>query len=155
MTYIWITSRFNKFVCKDHPDLCWEWTGGKINSGYGSFRVGKKKLLAHRVAWFIANNKWPPSNLCVCHSCDNPSCVNINHLWIGTINDNNQDMIKKGRGSKGPGLIGEGHPRAKLTASEVLKIRKDNRSQSQLAQLYGVRQHTISEIKNYKKWKHI
>jgi len=74
-------------------DACWIWNGYKLTSGYGQYyHVG-----AHRVAW-IETHGDIPDNLLVCHHCDNPSCVNPKHLFLGTHRDNTQDMIAKGRG---------------------------------------------------------
>lgn len=88
-----------------HPVLgtrCWTWIGGKRDRGYGAFRYLDSQS-AHRVSWILKFGQIPKSKL-VCHHCDNPSCVNPDHLFVGTSLDNNQDMVKKGRG-KYPGPI--------------------------------------------------
>lgn len=81
-------------------DECWEWTATKTLKEYGRIRIGGKFSLSHRVSFVIAHSEIP-IGMFVCHSCDNPSCVNPAHLWIGTNYDNVQDMIRKGRNSKG------------------------------------------------------
>lgn len=77
---------------------CWEWLGGKDRHGYGQFRTEKKqhKTMAHRFSYEIHIGPIP-DGMKVCHSCDNPSCVNPDHLWVGTQADNVRDMIAKGR----------------------------------------------------------
>ncbi len=79
---------------------CWDWLGSKnIKMPYGRFRVGKKGILAHRFSYTINVGKIP-EGLCVLHKCDNPSCVNPEHLFLGTYLDNVRDCIKKGRDNK-------------------------------------------------------
>lgn len=91
--------RFFKKVLIGKPDQCWIWTGGKNRQGYGVFAINRKSTLAHRVSFSL--HVGPISEgMMVCHSCDNPSCVNPDHLWLGTAQDNTDDMFKKGRGKK-------------------------------------------------------
>jgi len=78
------------------PDNCWEWEASKNKGGYGQFAVNKKPKLAHRVAWELKHGSIP-NGLCVLHKCDNPPCVNVNHLFLGTRQDNLKDMRNKGR----------------------------------------------------------
>lgn len=96
-----IKDRFENKVNK--TDSCWIWQGAIIKSrGYGSFRIGKDIKRAH-VASFLIYNGEIQKGMCVCHSCDNPSCVNPEHLWLGTHDDNMKDMVKKGRARHGCG----------------------------------------------------
>lgn len=106
-----------------------------------------KRYLAHRASWLIHNGPIPPGML-VCHECDNTRCVNPNHLFLGTDAQNLADRDKKLRHAHG-----SRHGMSKLTEAQVLTIRADNRSQSLIAQDYGVKQQTISEIKNRNSWK--
>lgn len=75
-------------------DGCWEWLASKNEAGYGIFGVGKDTDKAPRISWRLINGKIP-TGLIICHKCDNPGCVNPDHLFLGTHKDNRQDAIKK------------------------------------------------------------
>jgi hypothetical protein len=77
---------------------CWNWLASCSEYGYGQFMFNAKPMGAHRMGWAIHHQKMP-GKMDVCHSCDNPQCVNPNHLWLGTRKQNHRDMIKKGRHS--------------------------------------------------------
>lgn len=89
------TDRFEKFV--DRTPTCWGWNGFVDSIGRGHFFIYEiGKVRAHRAS-YILNIGPIPNNLVVCHSCDNPNCVNPDHLWLGTIKENVHDMLAKGR----------------------------------------------------------
>ena len=89
-----IIERFFQKVNK--TDSCWLWTGAFTSRGYGSFGVNGKNISAHRYSYQIHTGQIP-IGLVVCHTCDTPSCVNPEHLWIGTQSDNMKDMVSKDR----------------------------------------------------------
>lgn len=120
-----------------------------LHYGYGAFGDGKKKVLAHRYIW--EQQFGPiPKGMCVCHKCDNPPCINIDHLFLGTQRDNLADRDKKGRTAKG-----ERNGGAKLTEKQVRKIKDSLFTTSFLAKEYGVCPNTIRNIKRGKRWKHL
>ena len=126
---------------------CVEWEGAKCR-GYG--RVGKSQY-AHRAAWERANGNIP-KGICVLHKCDNPACVNVDHLFLGTHADNMADMVKKGRS---PRSNGEKDGNSKLTEDQVRAIRTDNRLHRKIAAEYGVTRANISYIKRRNTWRHL
>lgn len=96
--------RFWKLVKSGNPDECWEWQGSKGKGGYGRFnkynRLKNSHIYAHKFSYELHNGP-VPDGLLVLHKCDNPGCVNPNHLWLGTYRDNCLDMINKGRAKIG------------------------------------------------------
>lgn len=92
-----IQNRFNQLYKIDETTDCWIWQGGRNNIGYGFIRDGDRMRTAHRVSYEIHNNQTIPKYMCVCHTCDNPLCVNPDHLWLGTRRQNFDDMVNKGR----------------------------------------------------------
>jgi len=162
---------FWKKVDKAGDDECWMWTGSKLGK-YGGFGTSNGVIGAHRIAWIIANGQIPPGDgyhgTCVCHFCDERTCVNPSHLFLGSHIDNMMDMDTKGRRKSyfstknGGGLKleqrvrGEMHGRSKLTASQVLEIRgRSGQSKLSIAAEFCVSRRQISNILNRKKWTHI
>lgn len=124
---------------------CWIWQGNRNQLGYGQFRVGRKGpvMTAHRVAWEIHNGPIP-DGLIVMHQCDNPPCVNPDHLRVGTHKDNAQDCVAKGRRAK----THKPHSRVlKLTDDQVRAIRADKRPAHKLAFENNVSEATVYAIR--------
>lgn len=96
------------YVINEKTD-CWEWQGGTNNIGYGFIRDGDRMRTAHRVSYEVHNNTKIPKYMCVCHTCDNPLCVNPQHLWLGTRKQNYDDMVSKGRDKPWGGKIRRGY----------------------------------------------
>ena len=138
--------RIQRFLEKvERRGDCWRWKASKHLNGYGLFQT----QYAHRASFQLF--KGPiPDGLCVCHSCDQPDCVNPAHLWVGTKKDNSNDMARKGRAAQG-----ETHTKAKLTEGQVKEIRdlKGKMAQKDIARLYGVGPPNVRAIWGGKTWK--
>lgn len=135
--------RFWHYV--DKSGECWVWTGATFGPGrYGSFYVNGRAVGAHTHSARLAGLE-PSKKRYVCHSCDNPSCVRPNHLFLGTPKENTVDMLAKGRG-KWP--RGDSHHLSKLTEADVMAILalKGQVTQKEIAAMYGVDPSHISRI---------
>lgn len=127
---------------------CWLWIDELDKNGYGRFSVCNYPYFAHRISFTI--EKSCPGDLNVNHTCDNPRCVNPEHLWLGTQKDGMNDKIAKNRQSKG-----ESHGNHILTEKQVGEILESDIKRTLLAKKYGVHASTITEIKRDQGWKHI
>jgi hypothetical protein len=129
---------------------CWIWTASDTQ-GYGGFHLDNgKRVVATHYSWELYAGRPVPKSLFICHRCDVRACVNPQHLFLGTQLENIQDMVMKGRGSKG-----ETHPCAKLTETDIHFIRSSKLSCSILGKQFDVAGPTISRIRNGKTWKHV
>jgi hypothetical protein len=136
------------------PSGCWEWKKAKHRQGYGNIGYKRKVMLAHRVSWKVFKGELD-DNILVCHHCDNPPCVNPDHLFLGTDRDNVNDAFKKGRIKR---YKGEDHYFAKLTKEMVLEIRKlasEGMKYAEIAKKLNVKLGNISGIVTKSSWKHI
>ena len=166
-----VETRFWQKVKKLPGDGCWEWQAAFFlhprtrENTYGCVWTGSKRdgsgrmKAAHIVAWTMENGP-VPDGMKVCHRCDNPKCVRHDHLFLGTQRDNVRDMQKKGRERHS---TGEGHYHSKLTADQVLEIRRRyvkgrgryiRGNSLELAQAFGVSRGTITDVVT-RAWKHI
>jgi hypothetical protein len=156
--------RFKSFLRRvkiGKEDECWEWKGAlRDDSGYGTFWWPERHIgRAHVAAYVFFLGSIPKKHgkkFCVCHSCDNPLCVNPSHLWLGTHTQNMRDMIKKGRKAD---THGELNPNALLDSDKVAEIHKlwitGKYYQRQIAKKFGITQVMVSHIVSGKAWKTI
>jgi hypothetical protein len=128
---------------------CWIWTGQKSQKGYGVLQIQKKnkikKYRAHRLSYEVFKEPIP-EGLYVCHSCDTPACINPDHLWVGTVQENNADKVAKQRGN------------TRLSVEKVIEIKKmlaEGYSKYQIAEIYDVHPRTIFDIKTGRTWRHV
>lgn len=147
--------RFWKKVDKRGPGDCWEWQGGSKVEGYGGLADDTGRVvLTHRFSYEIHFGAIP-EGLMVCHRCDNPSCCNPNHLFLGTALDNTTDMVAKGR-ARAPKGIDNG--KAKLNDGQVIEIRQrheEGESLSSIAEIFGVTDVNVGSIIRRKTWSHV
>jgi hypothetical protein len=136
-------------------DACWPFVGARTTRGYGKISAGGKEgktLLAHRVMFAWCHGPIALTDV-ILHRCDNPSCCNPDHLKKGTLSDNTQDMIAKGRHFTP--WRGENAKHARLTESDVKAIRSSPLGYRRLAKQYGVDRNTIGAIRRGTTWRHV
>jgi len=143
--------RFWSKVDTGSSDECWEWQAHTHEKGYGQFKLDGQMRWAHRVARELCGGPIP-DDYYVLHECDNPACVNPNHLYVGDQQDNMDDMVERGRSNEG-----EEHQNSKLTEDDVKEMldKADDETNTALADEYGVHRSTVSEIVNGKRWSHL
>lgn len=146
---------YERFISKieiDPKTDCWEWQGRKNKDGYGTFHILRDSKLVHRVAYEHFCGQIP-EGLLVCHTCNNPCCVNPKHLKLGTDQNNMDDMVLAGRQNK---QKGEDHHNAKLSKEQIVEIRELYSTgfvtQQDLADHFDVSQVHISNIVLKKRW---
>ena len=135
---------------------CWEWQNATNACGYGTFKLNKKMMSAHRIAWRITRGPIP-KDMCVLHHCDNPACVNPDHLFIGTHSDNIKDAVIKGRVVP-PDSRGERHGKSRLTENDVHEIRRLHSfgiKQKILGKMWRTSRRNVSWIVCKGNWRHI
>ena len=136
------------------PADCWEWVGARNEKGYGRFWTARYGLLkAHRVSYQLAHPDEDISGWNVCHSCDNRICCNPNHLWLGTTEDNNKDMLQKGRYADW-----EDYQDTKLNPEKVAEIKQRRwagETRKKIALEFGVSIAAIQKIDLEKTWKFV
>lgn len=148
--------RFWKKADVRGPEDCWNWRA-TVSWGYGVYtgRIAEHRFnfRAHRVAYYF-QNKFLPDNCLICHHCDNPKCINPKHLFIGTPQDNVDDMVSKLRQARG-----EKQAAHKLTSEQVNEIRflryVKNLKVDEIAKQFGLGRSAISSATRGVSWKHI
>lgn len=129
-------------------DSCWYWTGCLDKDGYGISSYNKKKTSAHRVSWLVYNGNIEEDQY-ILHNCHNPSCVNPNHLRMGTQKDNIQDQIHLGTNT------GKNRLTAKLNPELVAYIRNSSTYYKDLAKEIGVSPYCVWDVLHYRSWTHV
>lgn len=143
--YASLADRLWADCAQGEPDECWEWRGAKNPFGHGQLRYRYVQLYAHRASWLVHFGDIP-ANMCVCHRCDNPSCCNPNHLFLGTHGDNHADMDDKGRGV------------TNLTAEDIRRIRDkaaNGETHAAIGAEFAVHRATIWKIVKGKTWRRV
>lgn len=141
---------WSKVEKTDDLNDCWKWKNKTHSERYGQIQFDKQMFLAHRYSWELHNGAIP-NGLFVCHRCDVPSCVNPNHLFLGTPEDNNKDMASKNRSCKG-----EKNSNAKLTLEQVkgiLAMHKAGVAIRFIAAEYRIKPRTIEAVVRGQNWK--
>lgn len=137
-------------------DDCWEWTASRNKKGYGNFYLSignsdSMHILAHRVAYMLSSDTQIPENTMVCHSCDNPPCCNPKHLFLGSNQDNMQDMVNKGRSAGQKGF--KAHLKLdKNKVAEIRRLRGEGVQVKTLSSMFGIDYSWISKIVNNRIW---
>lgn len=147
--------QLNRFWAKvkiTSPNSCWLWTANKDKDGYGRLRIQNKDDGAHRISFIIYYGDIP-SNCCVMHKCDTPSCVNPTHLVVGNNILNTKDRDFKQRQAKG-----EKNGNCKLTKKQVAKIKElsaSGLSSRKVGRIFGISKTHVLYIRGGKAWKHL
>ena len=158
-----VTDRFQRKYTVDEKTGCWLWNGGKDPDGYGRVMYLGKRYVAHRL-YYQMHTGVDPKGMCVCHKCDTPSCVNPDHLFLGTTKENTEDKVRKGRQAKG-----SRSGKSKLQEADVFLIKRfiekyppsssslemGHGVRDFLARWFGVTKFCISQIMQERTWGHI
>jgi hypothetical protein len=127
---------------------CWNYTGARLEQGYGMIKYNGSMVRAHRLSYELHKGSIPENRI-VMHTCDNPSCINPEHLKIGTYQDNTQDMIAKGRRVRGA----QTNNKRFFTDDEVRRVRQkiaDGLTNVEIGDQFFVSDVTISKIRHGK-----
>ena len=141
----------------DKSGECWLWTGCRDRRGYGRFRFRGRTSLAHRVSWTLTHGQ-PSDDLFVLHRCDTPSCVNPDHLFMGTQTDNMRDCSSKGRTSRhASSLHGNNNGNSRFTPEQVRQMRtmhSNGHSRVDISKRFGASKTSVAYIVTRRYWRH-
>jgi hypothetical protein len=138
--------RFYQKINHNGPNGCWTWEASKKEDGYGRFKFNGKDHRAHRFMYELEHNHKVPKDIHVCHTCDNPSCVNPSHLFLGDNSINMRDMVSKGRNVKNI---------RKLTlkdAKEIKEMLEKGKTRREISEVFGINKTYVSDIKHGRRW---
>lgn len=138
--------------CFERSEGCWEWQRSTFGGGYGRFMVDRCLMPASKAAYLFYKGD-VPDGMYVCHKCDNPKCVNPDHLFLGTPAENSKDMVEKDRQAKG-----ENNGNSRLTETQVIQIRqlrRDGLSSRKIGTMFDVSTTTVLNIEHEKQWRHV
>lgn len=145
-----VNRRFDEKYIPEPNSGCWLWTAYVCPRGYGSISPSHHTIVsAHRFSYERYVGPIPPG-LHVCHKCDVPSCVNPDHLFVGTNAENRADSVRKGRAARG-----ERHGAARLTEADVLAIRRSDKTLREIAAEYGIARFTAWRVVHGRSWRHV
>jgi hypothetical protein len=144
-----LKERFEANYLPEPTSGCWIWVGSIMACGYGQIGFNYRNNYAHRVSYEL--HRGPIAfGLQVCHSCDNKWCVNPDHLFLGTPQDNSSDMVRKSRQT-----AGEKNPMSRLTPELIQSILQAPGTQREVAAKFGITQPHVSAIRSKKRWAHV
>ncbi len=146
-----VTRFFERFEVKSSG--CWEWWWGLTSAGYGRFWDGQRQIGSHVWSYEYHNKVIVPKGMEVMHSCDNPACVNPNHLSLGTTKDNAQDRVKKGRGARG-----QRNGSAVVTdkeAERIIRLLNARMKREHICTTIGCSKYTVGKIAQGVSYKHL
>jgi hypothetical protein len=150
--------RFESKYVVGSSNQCWEWTAFKNKKGYGAIMYRDLgNIAAHRFSYLLYKGDFD-KNKFICHTCDNPSCVNPSHLFVGTPSENMKDKILKGRAKNPPIHKGSKQHLAKMNPDKIREIRKlfnEGISQTELAKRYCLHTSTMNNICRNISWKDV
>lgn len=153
--------RFERWWKEDQETGCWNWQGKLLDTGYGQFNLnGDRPVLSHRAAWLIYRGEIPHNpnsaygTYYLCHTCDNPQCVNPDHLFLGDQQSNMNDKMAKARHNYGISR-GVNHGNAKVSEGDIRTIRASADSLTTLSKRYGLAKSTVAAIRKRETWKHV
>ena len=145
-----IKCRILSFVEKTEKG-CWVWKGSLDKDGYGLISIDDKSRRVHRISYEAFKEKKIPFNKNACHHCDNPSCVNPDHVFIAESYENTQDMIDKGRSR----FSGSKKVLNKEKVAKIKQLSELGFSKTEIGRMFEIEQSHVAQIIEYKIWKHV